>query len=262
MTATHFPLPVRWADNPVRITLVGAGGTGSQLADQLASLQVTLMRLGHPGFSVTIHDPDAVSAPNVGRQRFCDADVGANKALLLCHRINQFYGLAWEAKPTRFAVPKPNTYFAHDLLITAVDKALFRAELGAAFANAPLDALWADLGNGPSTGNVVIGHLGRPRAGLRLPNVFDLFPELSSMHEADNEAPSCSAEESIRRQAWPINRLAALTLAELLWTLFREGRIATHGAFFRLAPMTVEPIPVDPAAWAFFGYTDTHAQAA
>lgn len=260
----HFSLPSRWADSPVRITLVGAGGTGSQIADQLASLQATLIRLGHPGFQVTIYDPDRVSASNVGRQRYCDADVGHAKALLLCHRINQFYGLTWQARPTRFEVPDPHAYFSTDLIITAVDKAIFRAELGAAFAGVTLDTLWLDLGNGASDGQVICGHLGTPRCSARLPNVFDLFPELATMHAADNEAPSCSAEEAIQRQAWPINRLAALTAAELLWTLFRNGRITTHGAFFRLAPMTVSPLPIDPATWAFYGYTggDQHAAAA
>lgn len=56
-----LPLPDNWIDRPVSIFLVGAGGTGSQLADALGSLQATLMALGHPGFNVAVFDPDTVS---------------------------------------------------------------------------------------------------------------------------------------------------------------------------------------------------------
>lgn len=255
MTAQTFLLPAHWADRRIRIALIGAGGTGSQLADQLASLQATLSKLGHCGFDVTVFDGDAVSDSNVSRQRFTQSDIGANKAMLIVHRINAFYGLAWRAIPQHYRIDKKQRYLSFDLVITAVDLASFRAELGRTYSNEATQALWLDLGNGADSGQVVLGHLGRTAgAGLRLPNVFDLYPELASMEAVDREAPSCSTEEAIRRQSWPINRLAALTATELLWSLLRHGRIETHGAFFRLAPMTIQPLVIDPQAWSFLGY--------
>ncbi|WP_395792474.1 PRTRC system ThiF family protein [Aquimonas sp.] len=251
MAALQFFLPERWADQQVRIAVVGAGGTGSQFLDQLASLEATLTRLGHPGFEVSVHDGDTVSSSNIGRQRFTAADVGLNKASLLVHRINLFYGLNWTAVARHM---DPECAPRVDLIVTCVDKALFRARLGAAYAGRDTAALWLDFGNGPDRGNVVLGHLGVPGTkSLRLPNVVDLYPELATMHAADAEMPSCSAEEAIQRQAWPVNRVAALLGAELLWTLFREGRIETHGAFYSLKPVLVKPLQIDPDAWAFMG---------
>lgn len=261
MTAHSFLLPAHWADRPVRIALIGAGGSGSQIADQLASLETTLRKLGHCGFNVSVFDGDVVSDSSVGRQRFTQSDVGAHKSMLIVHRVNAFYGLAWRAIPQHYRIDKTQRYLNFDLVITAVDLAGFRAELGRTYRNEPTGALWLDLGNGEDSGQVVLGHLGcAVGAVLRLPNVFDLYPELASMEALDREAPSCSTEEAIRRQSWPINRLAALTATELLWSLLRHGRIETHGAFFRLAPMTIQPLVIDPQAWSFLGYDATEKE--
>lgn len=215
---------------------------------------MTLRALGHPGFDVAVYDGDCVAAHNPGRQRFTAMDVGANKAVVLVHRINAFHQLAWKAVPRHYVVD-PNHRWGYDLFITAVDLAMFRVDLARAYANASSTVLWLDMGNGPDLGNAILGHLGRPRVGLHLPNVFDGFPELASMEAVDREAPSCSAEESLRRQEWPVNRVAAMTGAALLWDLFRHGAIQTHGAFFRLRPMSVQPLAIDPATWGFMGWT-------
>lgn len=255
----RFVLPPSMVNSPVDIVLAGAGGTGSQMADQLASLEATLRRLGHPGFRVAVYDPDTVSASNIGRQRFTASDVGASKSMLLVHRINAFYGLNWRAYVEPLSFEGENQYFHADMLITAVDKALFRAEVGQTFRRKTTGALWLDMGNDMNSGNVVLGHLAA-RCGqdtsIRLPNIFDLYPELARMEAADREEPSCSTEEAIARQEWPVNRVAAMIGSELLWSLFRHGSITTHGAFFKLNPMTVTPLAIDPAAWAFMGYSE------
>lgn len=252
----NFRLPSRFLGRTVNVTIVGAGGTGSQMADQLASLEVTLRRLGHPGFRVTVIDPDHVSDSNIGRQRFTAADIGAPKATVLVHRINAFYGLSWTARVDHFIGADVERWDMPDLLITCVDKALVRAEIGQAFAGYEHEGLWCDMGNGPVSGNVVLGHLGEPDSDteIRLPNVYDLYPELAQMSEQDDEAPSCSTEEAISRQEWPVNRLAAMIASELLWTLFRHGSIQTHGAFFTLGSLQVTPLPIDPVQWSFMGY--------
>jgi PRTRC genetic system ThiF family protein len=226
-------------------------------------MEATLRLLGHPGFDVDVFDADAVSASNVARQRFTRSDIGTNKAVLVVHRINNFYGLNWRAIPKHFVVPGKNEHLTYDLLISAVDLAGFRAALCKAYRGQRTSTLLLDLGNGPDLGQVVLGHLGEPfGGGLRLPNVFDLYPEIGDMEAVDREVPSCSAEEAISRQSWPVNRCAAMLASELLWTLFRHGRIETHGAFFRLNPMTVQPLAIDPDAWAFLGYDPAEERAA
>jgi PRTRC genetic system ThiF family protein len=252
-----LPLPDNWIDRPVTIALVGAGGTGSQLADALGSLQATLMALGHPGFNVAVFDPDTVSESNLGRQRFTRSDIGHAKAVLLCHRINAFYGVDWSSRVGKFPIRDASRF---DLILTCTDKAKFRAELAQAASRESWNRVnwWLDCGNASATGQVVLGQLnGRP-CDQRIPHVVDLFPEQftpEGIAAADaDDTPSCGAAEALARQQWPVNRVAAQIASELLWSWFRHGRITHHGAQFQLDPMRIQPLPIDPKVWACFGY--------
>lgn len=254
----EFKMPSRWAERPVQVLLIGAGGTGSDLLVRLAKLHRQLIALGSPGLHVVVHDPDYVSETNVGRQHFSPSSIGLNKAIALVHSINLAYAVSWKAVPRAFdVIENVDAVRGTDLVITAVDKAAFRTSLARAYRNWGSGTLWLDTGNGSDSGNVVLGHLGyRDKSEPRLPNVFDLWPELEAMEAKDDEAPSCSAEESIQRQSWPVNQTAALLAAEILWTLIRTGKLEYHGYTFSLRPMTTTPMAIDPAAWAFFGYDE------
>lgn len=251
-------LPPNFLDRTVRIALVGAGGTGSQLADALASLQATLMALGHPGFQVKVFDHDTVSASNLGRQRFTRSDIGHPKATLLVHRINAFYGLTWESAPIKFPVDNARQY---DLILSCTDKAAFRASLQKQRSEAQWSSVnwWLDCGNAAANGQVVLGQLSGPRTELSLPTVVDLFPEQftpEGIEAADgDDTPSCGTAEAIARQQWPVNRVAAQIASEILWSWFRHGRLTHHGAQFQLDPLRTQPLPIDPNVWACFGYT-------
>ena len=141
----RLTLPPHWADHRVAVHVIGAGGTGSALLDSVASLDATLRRLGHPGFALTIHDGDSVSASNIGRARYTPNDVGYNKAILSAHRFNAFHELDWTASP---ANAEPGDLEDADLVITCVDKARFRTALAAHYRRRPTPALWLDMGNG------------------------------------------------------------------------------------------------------------------
>lgn len=254
---TTLPLPANWLDHPVRIALIGAGGTGSQLADALGSLQATLMALGHPGFEVRVFDPDTVSESNLGRQRFTRSDIGHPKATLLVHRINAFYGVCWQSAPSKFPVGSACQF---DLLLTCTDKASFRADLARSRSSQTYARTnwWLDCGNASATGQVVLGQLNGSSEGPRVPHVVDLFPEQftpEGVQAADaDDTPSCGAADAIARQQWPVNRVAAQIASEMLWTWFRHGRLTHHAAQFQLDPMRIQPLPIDEAVWACFGY--------
>lgn len=238
-----------------RVMIVGVGGTGSHFAEAFARLQHTVMALGHPGFDVTLVDGDRVSASNVGRQRFYSSDVGLPKALCLVHRINIAFGFDWEATHGYFNPKSLGDYRSPDLLVTCTDKALVRAAIGSHMAKKVSDCLWLDFGNGASEGQCCIGHLGRPASGERLPNVFDLYPELAKMERADREEPSCSMAEAIARQEFPINQQVAQLGISLLWTLLRKGALDHHGYFVQTTPYVLtRPMLIDPVAWSFYGY--------
>ena len=83
--------------HPVTVHVIGAGGTGSQVATNLARMDMALRALGHPGLHVTVFDPDTVSEANIGRQLFSASEIGLNKAVVLVTRINRFFGGTWTA---------------------------------------------------------------------------------------------------------------------------------------------------------------------
>lgn len=256
-------LPQAFAgDEPIETVVIGAGGTGSHLLDALAALHATLRQLGHAGFAVRVMDGDQVSVFNIGRQRFTAGDVGLQKATIMVHRLNAFYGTNWTAEP-RNARADAEDLATCDLVITCVDKAQFRAQVGryGARHNRHRETLWLDTGNDAAGGQCVMGHLcAAPEGTLRIPNVFDLYPELSKMQAVDADAPSCSTEDALRKQALPVNRAAALIAMEMLYNLIRQGRLEYHGVRFWLDPLRTAPMRIDPVEWAFYGYAPTHPQ--
>lgn len=159
--ARTFKTPAEWIDDAIQIRLIGAGGTGSHLADQLASLHVTLRALGHPGLMVSVEDGDTVELHNTGRQRFTAADRGVKKASVIVHRINNFYGTDWKAVP-EYHNPRHGPGYHCDIIITAVDKAAYRATL--AKAHFHRNTIWIDAGNGARKGQCLISTPGLDKA--------------------------------------------------------------------------------------------------
>ena len=83
---------------PVRVLVVGAGGSGDAIVMGLPYLHQAMRVWGHPhGLEVTLIDGDMVSETNCVRQPFSWSDVGQNKAIVLINRINLFWGTNWNA---------------------------------------------------------------------------------------------------------------------------------------------------------------------
>ena len=70
---------------PVKIVLVGTGGTGGYIVPQLYRL---LYALDRP-IRVILCDGDLVEEKNLGRQNFIEADLGKNKAMVLAERYQK-----------------------------------------------------------------------------------------------------------------------------------------------------------------------------
>ncbi|AGG89049.1 PRTRC system ThiF family protein [Rhodanobacter denitrificans] len=250
MSAQRFPTPEAFlGDRPIRVLLAGAGGNGSMLADGLARLDCALRAQGHPGMAVTVYDDALVREANIGRQRFTHVDVGHPKATLLVHRLNGFYGVSWEAEVQRLPESPPRA----DLVIGCVDLGWYRHALGKANAKRQTDALYLDLGNGASRGQVFLGHLGQPQSGLRLPNIYDLYGD-GLLTGDDGDLPSCSLAEALTRQRWSINPLVAQVALTMLDDLLHRGGLDVHGAYVRLDPLSVTSLPIDPEQWKLLGY--------
>lgn len=265
-----FAIPTRWIDAPIRVVLVGAGGNGSEMLDGLCRIDRAARALGHPGLRIDAYDPDQVSYANTLRQRFWPGDEGCLKAELLMHRYGLFGGLEGRAYAEWFDEEALRAHASgrFDLLVTCVDQARVRHEIAVAARSADVaraldGVLWLDLGNGARSGQVVLGHLTGWRGDpARLPNVAELFPELSDHQRLDaDNTPSCSADEALRQDLF-VNRWVALAACDLLWQLLRRGSTTYHGMWVSDAGARVSEIPATVEAWASFGLMAETAEAA
>jgi PRTRC genetic system ThiF family protein len=235
---------------PLRVALVGVGGTGSEMASNLVHLHYALRAHGYGGLDVTLFDPDVVSESNIVRQRYHPGDIGAPKAEILASRINASCGFAWRAVVARFEGDRARTGW--DIVISCVDTRAARKKLHqAAFADrfSPW-TLWMDLGNDATIGQVI---LGTPRGKSKkrahdLPCATELFPDLMDTSVADNDAPSCSALDALAKQDLMVNKMVATLATDLLWRLFRDGSLTEHARFFDLKRSTLSALPIPPAA--------------
>jgi sulfur-carrier protein adenylyltransferase/sulfurtransferase len=241
---------------PVEVTLIGAGGTGSQLLSGLARMHQALKALGSPGLHVRVFDGDTVSASNVGRQLFSPSDIGKNKAVVLVTRLNLFFGTAWEAY--HYCVTKEMRLRGR-MVLSAVDDVKSRS-LISRLARASGAIYWVDTGNTTHTGQVILGtptKVCQPEVSCPayLPHVLDLYKGIMEEEsEKPYQGPSCSVPESLARQDLFVNQWVATCALEIIWKMFRHGQLKVHGAFVNLSTMSVRPLPVNPAVWEAMGW--------
>ncbi len=244
----------------VTVTLVGVGGTGSNVLTGLAKINEAIIALGHPGIHVRAYDPDVVTSANIGRQIFSPADINCNKAVIAISRINRFFGYEWEANPIEF-----DNSSSANILLTCVDTGKTRNEISKLISQRlkeqkqshletppyEIQMYWMDFGNSAKTGQVVLGTcLNVPQPVVQsdttpsLKNVIQLFPELKRKNRKESNEPSCSLAEAIGKQDLFINPTIAQLGLNIIWKLFREARIAYHGCYLNLDTMNVNPIKI------------------
>src|SRR5580692_4904 len=139
MRIEHLLPPDLLRPRPVRVLVVGAGGTGSAVVMGLPYLDQAMRVWGHPhGLDVSMMDADVVSATNCVRQPFAASDIGQNKATVLINRINIFWGTKWKAIPNRFHVRsfENDRGNAPDVLIGCVDTREARKAIEESFTHA------------------------------------------------------------------------------------------------------------------------------
>jgi sulfur-carrier protein adenylyltransferase/sulfurtransferase len=249
-------IPAHMVQRPWRVIVVGAGGTGSAVLPALARLHHAMIELGHPGgIECTVWDDDTVSPTNVGRQGFYPNDVGSYKASLIVNRLNMLMGTNWRAETRR--LNGRTALFNVDMVIGCVDTRAARKAILETIEGS--HAYYLDCGNDTDRGQVILGEVmpkvHRKKCPDRLPHVGDLFPDLvDPSKDAADETPSCSMSDALRKQSLVINSAVAVQAFNLLWTLYRTGSLKFSGVFVNLTSGRTNPIPIDPAAWARFGY--------
>lgn len=228
--------------NRITVVLVGCGGNGARMLFRLADLDRTLRALGSPGLDVHVYDADAVSEANLARQPFTFSDVGLPKAMVLVHRINLTYGVAFHAHPAHFNAETRFSGRSPDVCISCVDTRAARRTIAEVLGRSWGVRYWMDLGNDVRTGQVVLGTLGEH--DVPLPTCIELWPEIADAELDADDGPSCSSAEALRRQDLFIHDVLCAHAGNLLWRLFRDGRIRHHGAFCDLETGVATPIPI------------------
>ena len=195
---------------PVKVVMLGAGGTGGHIAPHLYRL---LYALDRP-VRFIICDGDVVEEKNLVRQNFIPADLGENKAKVLAERYASVFGMETEYVPEFIEneerlrrLLEPGTFrmgynwndpvFQEQvILIGAVDNNRSRQLCHSVFYQMR-ELVYIDSGNGEYTGQVVCGIRRSGKTiykpiGLMHPELFedeDLFPSELSCAEASVSAP-------------------------------------------------------------------------
>lgn len=243
----HIPFEYLYSNtSPITMSIIGAGGTGSSFAAEMAAQNHALMELGHPGIAVTLFDDDIVTPNNIGRQRFSNKDFNRFKSEIIIERINRYYGFEWKAEIKKWIRSSTTA----NIMVTCVDKTKPRLALAKELKRlekftsiSPTTPLyWLDLGNGKDYGQGILGTAAKhPQPLKTITQMYDL----TKFKDQDKE-PSCSLAQSLAEQDLYINKHVALNGAELILDIMyrRITGIEYHGFFINSDTKRLQPIKI------------------
>jgi PRTRC genetic system ThiF family protein len=244
----------------LKIYLIGAGGTGSFAAMNLARTTFELRRIGK-SVEMSVIDPDTVESGNIPRSNFCAAEIGRFKAQTLAERISLAWGLEVAYSNEMFSYekhikPNRNGYKELRVLIGCVDNHLARREIHRSLDeankynshNTP-ECWWIDGGNGKSSGQVLIGsevrrekaenHFSSSTICKKLPAPSVVHPELLENQEIplpreNTERMSCAERIMRGEQSLNINQRVAVEIGEMLTELLLTNSLRRFATYFDL----------------------------
>lgn len=236
---------------PVKVVMLGAGGTGGHIAPHLYRLLYALDRQ----VRFIICDGDVVEEKNLVRQNFIPADLGENKAKVLAERYSTVFGMETKYVPAFVeteerlrelltpdvwytGVYSVNVFREQVILIGAVDNNKSRQLCHRVFLQAK-ELIYIDSGNGEYTGQVVCGvrRGGKtyyPPIGMVYPDVLeetDKFPTELSCAEASVSAP----------QSMAANITAATAVVDMVYNILTLGDSTVRQVTFSTKTVNVRP---------------------
>lgn len=240
--------------NQLTVLVIGAGGTGSQVMQQLARINSTLLALSHKGLHVGLIDDDVITQSNIGRQLFSTVDIGRPKSAVIVERINRFYGFEWQSTTARFSSSTRQA----NIVISCVDSMESRKEIALAlkqwnyYKTNDMEKkcfYYFDFGNGDRYGQVLIEQIHKAKIKYKkdnkkhvtLPGITKLYPGYYDTVD-DKSQPSCSVAEAIGRQDLFVNTLLADVGCQLLWKMIKDGIIDCAGAFVNVDNLSIKRI--------------------
>lgn len=256
----------------LKIYLIGAGGTGSFAAMNLARVLFELRRIGK-AVEMTIIDPDIVMSGNIPRSNFCSAEIGRFKAQTLAERITLAWGLEVSYSNEKLDFERHlksnrNGFKELTVLVGCVDNHLARREIHRVLEesnkynshNAP-EYWWIDGGNGKFSGQVLIGsEVGKEKAAeffssrticKKLPAPSVVHPELLENQEIltrreSTERMSCAERIMRGEQSLNINGRVAVEIGEMLTELLLTNSLRRFATYFDLESGTSRSLYTTP----------------
>ncbi len=256
----HFAAPV--IINPVdivSITIIGMGGTGTRLIQELVRMNIMLLKLGHIGLHVTVMDGDKISSSNIGRQFYYKEDIGEFKAETITKRINRNFGFNWFSINKNFyyhANLMSNNLMYSNIVVSCVDVIEPRIQLNNLLKKVSSDGYHdsdetfysIDCGNSFNQGQVICGTVKNIKQPImknlitvpKLKGIFEIFntETIEKAKEGEDQQASCSTFEALQRQDPFINSMIATLAARIIWNLIKEHQLTEHGYFVNLEEST------------------------
>ena len=244
---------------PVKVIMLGAGGTGAHIAPHLYRL---LYALDRP-VKFIICDGDKVEPKNLVRQNFTQADLGENKSKVIAERYSDAFGLETSYIPTfiedaerleelirpetyRCSVEHPKTGRSEwkvmselVILIGAVDNNRSRKLCHDVFQKAR-ELVYIDSGNGEYTGQIVCGIR---RAGKTMYQPVGMFyPEVNSPEDLFPTEVSCAEASVSAPQTIVANLMAATAVVTMIYNILVMGRSTVQQTTFSTKSVNIRSI--------------------
>jgi PRTRC genetic system ThiF family protein len=251
----------------LRLIQVGAGGTGSWLAPQVARLARMVQDEHGARVRVYFVDDDTVQAKNLRRQNFCEPELGQNKAEALARRYSSAYGIEAIAVTERFNADRfsRDSYYSDrlTLIIGCVDTPESRAAISHAipayrYASGPSNIFWLDAGNDHAAGQVYLGSAASPEGlsgAFPLPGLCLALPSPALQDpgllmpqpedEAEDEGLSCADLTARDAQSRGINQAVAAVAAGYLFRMF-DGVLDHFATYLNLQTGAMTSTPITP----------------
>lgn len=238
---------MRFALNkPVKIVMLGAGGTGGHIAPHLYRL---LHALNRP-VEVIIADGDIVEEKNLVRQNFISCDLGRNKAQVLAERYASAFGMEIQYIPDfieneerllkllkpRFSYCSLETLV---ILIGAVDNNKSRQLCHKVF-NKSDNLIYIDSGNGEFTGQVVCGV--RRKGKTYYKPVGEVYPDILEDTDKFPTELSCAETSVSAPQSIAANIMAATAVVSYIYNILVLGNIEVKKVTFSTKSVNLKPV--------------------
>lgn len=240
-------------EKPVKIIMLGSGGTGGHIAPNLYRLLYSLDR----PCKIIIADGDIAEQKNLIRQNFISADLGKNKAQVIAERYASAFGmeiayipefieteekLAELVKPDRYQI-NPHNYYQQaeglSILIGAVDNNKSRQLCHKVFQKAK-NLIYIDSGNGEYTGQVVCGI--RRKGKTYYKPIGELYPDVLENTDKFPTELSCAEAAVSAPQSIVANIMAATAVISYLYNIFVLGSIEVRSVTFSTKTVNLKPV--------------------